>query len=295
LDDNNFFFPDSPGPIRRSRVGTGNPSATRFLKKAKRRPKGRRKKHSRKFPKVFFTNLPLKGIQDPEIFFTKIIKENETSIQIMPSDINLKDIEALNNSPSLMFEEVRVYEDEEDVTIEEEEEVGPVRRSNLIYQDGLRNVNAMIFNSQAVEERASRRKVQEAEVEGPAAEARGLQRSSLPQLESVPSTAIVMQVTINTMFSDKLLFFRTPIKIPTTLPRLKWCRRKTRPRMRISSRWRARGPAGGGRRTGSSPSSSSPPPRSSSSSPSSSSCLPGPSEESAPAGRHEYLNCGHYY
>jgi hypothetical protein len=131
----------------------------------------------------------------------------------MPSDLNLKDIEALNNSPSLMFEEVRVYEDEDDVVIEEEE-VGPVRRSNLIYQDGLRNVNAMIFNSQAVEERTSRSEVQAGQEgqtglegqegqagqegqEDPAeAEARGLQRSMLPQLESVSSTAIVMQVTI---------------------------------------------------------------------------------------------------
>ena len=110
--EDNFSLPDSPEPIRRSRVGSGNPSATRFLKKARRRPgmgktKGRKRKHSQKKPpKIFLTRLPLNELQDPEIFFTKIIKENDSSVEIVPSDLDPDQLDALAHSPSLMFEEV---------------------------------------------------------------------------------------------------------------------------------------------------------------------------------------------
>ena len=110
--EDNFSLPDSPQPIRRSRVGSGNPSATRFLKKARRRPglgktKGRKRKHSqKKQPKIFLTRLPLNELQDPEIFFTKIIKENDSSVEIVPSDLHPDQLDALAHSPSLMFEEV---------------------------------------------------------------------------------------------------------------------------------------------------------------------------------------------
>ena len=110
--EDNFSLPDSPEPIRRSRVGSGNPSATRFLKKARRRPgggktKGRKRKHSqKKQPKIFLTRLPLNELQDPEIFFTKIIKENDSSVEIVPSDLHPDQLDALAHSPSLMFEEV---------------------------------------------------------------------------------------------------------------------------------------------------------------------------------------------
>ena len=111
--EENFSLPDSPEPIRRSRVGNGNPSATRFLKKARRRPgggkaKGRKRKHSskKKQPQIFLTRLPLNELQDPEIFFTKIIKENDSSVEIVPSDLHPDQLDALAHSPSLMFEEV---------------------------------------------------------------------------------------------------------------------------------------------------------------------------------------------
>ena len=112
--EDNFSLPDSPEPIRRSRVGSGNPSATRFLKKARRRPggggkaKGRKRKHSskKKQPQIFLTRLPLNELQDPEIFFTKIIKENDSSVEIVPSDLRPDQLDALAHSPSLMFEEV---------------------------------------------------------------------------------------------------------------------------------------------------------------------------------------------
>ena len=112
--EENFSLPDSPEPIRRSRVGNGNPSATRFLKKARRRPggggkaKGRKRKHSskKKQPQIFLTRLPLNELQDPEIFFTKIIKEDDSSVEIVPSDLRPDQLDALAHSPSLMFEEV---------------------------------------------------------------------------------------------------------------------------------------------------------------------------------------------
>lgn len=181
--EDNFAFPDSPEPIRRSRVGTGNPSATRFLKK---RPKHRRKKHQRKPPKIFLTKLPLSQLQDPEIFFTKIIKENGSSIEILPSDLKPSDLKGFHNSPSLMFEEIRVYKDDDKMTIEElPEENGSVIRSNLIYQDGLRNVNSMIYNSQTVDQKLSKTD----KTKGYAMESSTL----YPHLESVSSTAMVKQ------------------------------------------------------------------------------------------------------
>ena len=113
--EDNFSLPDSPEPIRRSRVGSGNPSATRFLKKARRRPggkaRGRKRKNSlNKPPKIFLTQLPLKKLQDPEIFFTKIIKEKDSSVEIVPSDLQPEQLDALAHSPSLMFEEVGNHE-----------------------------------------------------------------------------------------------------------------------------------------------------------------------------------------
>ena len=106
-----LFLPSEP--IRRSRVGSGNPSATRFLKKARRRPglsssKGKKRSRSKKPPKIFLTRLPLNELQDPEIFFTKIIKEDDSSVEIVPSDLGPDQLEALAQSPSLMFEEVIV-------------------------------------------------------------------------------------------------------------------------------------------------------------------------------------------
>ena len=186
-DDYNFYVPDSPDtlePIRRSQIGTGNPSATRFLKRAKKRPKFPKKR--RKLPKIFLTDLPLNELQDPEIFFTKIIKENDSSIQILPSELGPDELKDISDSPSLMYEEIRVYEDAKDYIIEKEE-VGPVRRSNLIYQDGLRNVNAMIFNSQNIEEKGSRTSEKSSgwETEG---------STHYPRLDSVSSTAMVFQV-----------------------------------------------------------------------------------------------------
>jgi len=198
--EENFSLPDSPSePIRRSRVGSGNPSATRFLKKARRRPglsnsKGKKRPRSKKPPKIFLTRLPLNELQDPEIFFTKIIKEEDSSVKILPSDLGPDQLEALAQSPSLMFEEVRVYERENALAIEESEDVaiGGPRRSNLVYQDGLRNVNSMIFNSQAVEEK-----------EMPAKKTEGISSKSkwgeepvtlVPNIKSVSSTAMVMQV-----------------------------------------------------------------------------------------------------
>ena len=94
-------------------MGSGNPSATRFLKKARRRPglstsKGKKRTRSKKPPKIFLTRLPLNELQDPEIFFTKIIKEDDTSVKILPSDLGPDQLEALAKSPSLMFEEVIV-------------------------------------------------------------------------------------------------------------------------------------------------------------------------------------------
>ena len=94
-------------------MGSGNPSATRFLKKARRRPglsnpKGKKRPRSKKPPKIFLTRLPLNELQDPEIFFTKIIKEENSSVKILPSDLGPDQLEALAQSPSLMFEEVIV-------------------------------------------------------------------------------------------------------------------------------------------------------------------------------------------
>ena len=69
--------------------------------------KGRKRKHSQKKPpKIFLTRLPLNELQDPEIFFTKIIKENDSSVEIVPSDLDPDQLDALAHSPSLMFEEV---------------------------------------------------------------------------------------------------------------------------------------------------------------------------------------------
>ena len=209
FEDSSFSFPDYSEPIRRSRAGTGNPSATRFLKKAKKTLNGRRKNKKRKLPRIFLTKFPLEELQDPEIFFTKIIKEKDSSVEILSSDLSHKDLEALANNPALMYEEVRVYKDkanviveevdqkglyeavhenEKEVLIEEEEQTGPVIRSNLNYQDGLRNVNAMIFNSQTVEEKGSRTE----------ASSSGHYDSSTyaPRLESVSSTAMVFQVSV---------------------------------------------------------------------------------------------------
>ena len=59
-----------------------------------------------KQPKIFLTRLPLNELQDPEIFFTKIIKENDSSVEIVPSDLRPDQLDALAHSPSLMFEEV---------------------------------------------------------------------------------------------------------------------------------------------------------------------------------------------
>jgi len=123
----------------------------------------------------------LSQLQDPEIFFTKIIKENGSSIEILPSDLK-----GFHNSPSLMFEEIRVYKDDDKMTIEElPEENGSVIRSNLIYQDGLRNVNSMIFNSQTVDQKLSKTE----KTKGYAMES----STFYPHLESVSSTAMVKQ------------------------------------------------------------------------------------------------------
>ena len=211
FDDSSVSFPDYSEPIRRSRAGTGNPSATRFLKKVKKTLNGRRKNKKRKLPKIFLTKFPLEELQDPEIFFTKIIKEKDSSVEILSSDLSHRDLEALANNPALMYEEVRVYKDktnviveevdqkglyekvnvhesEKEVLIEEEEQTGPVIRSNLIYQDGLRNVNAMIFNSQTVEEKGSRTEA--------SSSAHYDSSTYAPRLESVSSTAMVFQVTV---------------------------------------------------------------------------------------------------
>merc|ERR1719350_1016751 len=85
-----------------------------------------------------------------------------------------------------MFEEIRVYKDDDKMTIEElPEETGSVIRSNLIYQDGLRNVNSMIFNSQTVDQKM--RKTDKTKNYA-------MESSTLyPHLESVSSTAMVKQ------------------------------------------------------------------------------------------------------
>jgi len=133
----------------------------------------------------------LNELQDPEIFFTKIIKENDSSVEIVPSDLRPDQLDALAHSPSLMFEEVRVYKREDGLAIEESEDmtIGEPRRSNVVYQDGLRNVNSMIFNSQAVEE-----KEMTLERMGSRSTWEKKTVTLVPDIESVSSTAMVMQV-----------------------------------------------------------------------------------------------------
>ena len=79
-----------------------NPLKPKPVSKGKKRPR------SKKPPKIFLTRLPLNELQDPEIFFTKIIKEEDSSVKILPSDLGPDQLEALAQSPSLMFEEVVV-------------------------------------------------------------------------------------------------------------------------------------------------------------------------------------------
>ena len=82
--------------------------------------------NDQQLPKIYITKLPTEQIkEEPEIFFTKLSKEKQNSVAVIDKDDN--DNEVIN----------------EDI-------LEPAIRSDHVYQDGLENVNAMIYNSQAV-------------------------------------------------------------------------------------------------------------------------------------------------
>ena len=93
------------------------------------------------------------------------------------------------------------------------------RRSNVVYQDGLRNVNSMIFNSQVdllkvpsgkihtlrlnqciESQQAVEEKEMKLERMGSRSKWEKETVTLVPNIESVSSTAMVMQVEMNTMF-----------------------------------------------------------------------------------------------
>lgn len=104
-------------------------------------------KKNQKMPKIYLTKLPEEEIEtEPEIFFSKLLTDNHSSVAIFQG----LDRETMDNDSTVTIEDILVYSGYKDNVVISEDILEHAIRSDHLYQDGLENVNAMIFNSQVV-------------------------------------------------------------------------------------------------------------------------------------------------
>jgi len=99
-------------------------------------------------PKIYMTKLPIEAIKkEPEIFFTKLLKEKHKSVAVV-ENVERRTMGAKLSGVS--FEEITLYSDDKDNIVISEDSLEHAERSDQVYQDGLENLNARIYNGQEV-------------------------------------------------------------------------------------------------------------------------------------------------
>ena len=130
IEDTNFYLPDSPENRWKNlqRVNT---------------------KNGQKMPKIYITKLPVEnGVKKPEIFFSKQFKENKTAMQTIQNNHNAK--ETMGANSRVVLKDNTLHTNDKDKVVINEDILEPAIRSDHFYQDGLENVNDMIYNSQVI-------------------------------------------------------------------------------------------------------------------------------------------------
>ena len=133
-------------------------------------------------PKIYITKLPEENeVREPEIFFSKQLKENETAVEAINKVKNAKETIGANSRVALKDNTLHT----DDVVINEDI-LEPAIRSDHFYQDGLENVNDMIYNSQVINQPSNSVKSFNGEKHIPE------YSTEYPYLEYVSSTAMIV-------------------------------------------------------------------------------------------------------